>query len=222
MMPTKIHIRKEFSKTRRARDVYISQEATEYLMDLMKWKYRSKSMQPDDLIFSIYFIKNADPEMIYNRLQNEFGKLLNVARMDGRKDNSKRRKITLHSFRRFVKTVVSDQAGQDYSEFYLGHDHSPYWSKKEPERRQIYATKCMPYLTFLDYTVLEARGKSIEAKFREKDRELHDMKEKYESEIESIREETNRRFNQIMAMIQQNPQLLQIKPNVLIDKEVED
>lgn len=46
----------------------------------------------------------------------------------------------------------------------------------------MYATKCMKYLRFLDYTTLEARGKTIEAKLREKDRELHDMKEKYESE----------------------------------------
>jgi DNA anti-recombination protein RmuC len=41
---------------------------------------------------------------------------------------------------------------------------------------------------------LKQEEKGIEAKLREKDRELHDMKEKYESEIESIREETNQRF----------------------------
>ncbi len=39
----------------------------------------------------------------------------------------RRRKITLHSFRRFVKTVISDQVGQDYSEWFLGHAKSPYY-----------------------------------------------------------------------------------------------
>jgi hypothetical protein len=148
--------------------------------------------------------------------------LLSVAGMDERKEGGlgQRRKVTLHSLRGFVKTVISDQVGQEYSEWFLGHAKSPYYTKKEIDRREIYATKCMKYLTFLDYTTLEARGKGIEAKLREKDRELHDMKEKYESEIESIREETNQKFNQIMAMIQQNQQLAQIKPEVLANKGI--
>jgi hypothetical protein len=48
------------------------------------------------------------------------------------------------------------------------------------------------------------------------------MKERYESEIESIREETNQKFNQIMAMIQQNPKLAQVKPEVLTTKVKEN
>ena len=84
----------------------------------------------------------------------------------------RRRKITLHSLRRFVKTVISDEVGGDYSEWFLGHNGSVYYTKKESERREIYLTKCMKYLTFLDYTALEARGKSIEAKMSEKDREM--------------------------------------------------
>jgi hypothetical protein len=174
------------------------------------------------LVFGAYRVKRkANPKNIYFKIIHEFEKLLSVAGMDERKEDGlgRRRKITLHSLRRFVKTVISDQAGQDYSEWFLGHAKSPYYTKKEIDRREIYATKCMKYLTFLDYTTLEARGRGIEVKLREKDRELQDMKERYESEIESIREETNQKFNQIMAMIQQNPQLAQIKPEVLASKE---
>jgi integrase len=64
--PTKVHVRKEFSKTKTPRDVYISQGATAYLQDLIKWKYREKPSQPDDLVFGIYFIKNAKPKRIYS------------------------------------------------------------------------------------------------------------------------------------------------------------
>ncbi|HZD35679.1 MAG TPA: hypothetical protein VE130_10775, partial [Nitrososphaeraceae archaeon] len=131
----------------------------------------------------------------------------------------KRRKITLHSFRRFVKTVLSDSIGKEYSEWFLGHAKSSYYVNKSEVRASTYAEKAMKYLTFLDYSILEATGKNIEAKLREKDRELYDMKEKYESEIESIREETSQKFSQIMAMIQQNPQLANIKPEVLINKQ---
>jgi hypothetical protein len=229
--PTKIHVRKEYSKTRVSRDVYISDETTKFLKNWINWKYKdkdydwTKKLKSEDLVFGVYSIKNrSNPKNIYFKIIHEFEKLLSLTGMDERKEEGlgRRRKITLHSFRRFVKTVISDQAGQEYSEWFLGHSKSPYYTKKEIDRREIYATKCMRYLTFLDYTTLEARGKGIEAKLKEKDRELQDMKEKYESEIESIREETNQKFNQIMAMIQQNPQLLQIKPNVLIGKEVED
>jgi hypothetical protein len=62
------------------------------------------------------------------------------------------------------KGVISNQVNQDYSEWFLGHSKSPYYTIKEQERREIYTTKCMKYLTFLDYTTLEATGKNIEAK----------------------------------------------------------
>ena len=226
--PTKIHVRKEFSKTKAARDVYISDEATKYLKDWMDWKYRdkgnkwTKSANPDDLVFSVYTIKGVpNPSHLYVKIVNEFEKLLTIARMDERKEDGlgKRRKITLHSLRRFVKTVISDQVGQDYSEWFLGHAKSPYYTKKEIDRREIYASKCMKYLTFLDYSTLEASGKSIEAKLREKDREMDALKGKYESEIQTIRDETNQKFNQIWTMIQHNPKLAFIKPEALSKKE---
>ena len=195
---TKIHIRKEFAKTRTAREIYISDEATYYLKQWIDWKYRdkgnnpsSKSRSSNDLIFSIYNIKEMPkPRTIYIKILKEFQKLLTIVGMDERKEEGihKRRKITLHSFRRFVKTVISDQTNQDYSEWFLGHSKSPYYTKKEPERREIYATKCMKYLTFLDYTTLEATGKSIEANLQEKDREIAGLKQKYDADIALLKE----------------------------------
>jgi hypothetical protein len=106
--------------------------------------------------------------------------LLATLGLDERKEGGKqkRRKITLHSFRRFVKTIISDETNQDYSEWFLGHSKSPYYTKKEPERRELYATKCMKYLTFLDYTTLEATGKNIEARLSEKDKEIQLLRQR--------------------------------------------
>ena len=39
--PTKVHLRKEYSKTKVARDIYISDEATEYLKQWLDWKYKN-------------------------------------------------------------------------------------------------------------------------------------------------------------------------------------
>ena len=65
--PTKVHIRKEFSKTRVARNIYVSDEATKYLKDWISWKYRVRKRQEvvrddikkqvvvrdDDIIFQV-------------------------------------------------------------------------------------------------------------------------------------------------------------------------
>lgn len=177
--PTKIHVRKEFSKTKTARDVYISNEATTYLQDLIKWKYRNnKPQKPDDLVFSVYFKKDAKPTEIYVRLQFEFEKLLKVSGMDQRKDNSKRHKITLHSFRRFTNTVLSDNASSMYADWFLGHaGKSVYYTKKEPERREIYAT-VEKYLTVLDYSLFETHSRNIEAKLSQKEQEINLLRQR--------------------------------------------
>jgi integrase len=56
--PTKIHVRKEYSKTRVSRDIYISDEATHYLKQWIDLKYRDKGewtreKNDYDLIFSV-------------------------------------------------------------------------------------------------------------------------------------------------------------------------
>ncbi len=219
--PAKIHIRKEYAKTRVSRDIYISNEATHYLKQWLDWKYnnpeRPRQQNASDLVFTIFTNKN--PNTLYIKVLEEFQKLLAIVGLNDRKEGGKqrRRKITLHSFRRFTKSVISDQVSQDFSEWFLGHSKSPYYTKKEFERREIYATKCMKYLTFLDYTTFEIRGKNIEAKLLEKDNEIQAMKTRHEQDMDAMREEMNRQFSQIMSMIQQNPKA-HIKPGVLTEK----
>ena len=220
--PIKIHIRKEYAKTRVARDIYISDEATHYLKQWLEWKYgneyddnnnegHTKTFDSEDLIFSVYATKNgkANPKHIYIKIIDEFAKLLSVAGLDERKDDgrSRRRKITLHSLRRFVKTVISDQTNQDYSEWFLGHSKSPYYTKKENERRQLYATKCMKYLTFLDYTMIEATGKNIEAKLSEKEKEIQLLRQR-----DSINTDAIAGLSDQLARVMQEIEVLKRQP----------
>jgi hypothetical protein len=44
------------------------------------------------------------------------------------------------------------------------------------------------------------------------------MEQKYEHDMKAMREEMNQQFGQIMSMIQQNPKLVQVKPEVLKEK----
>jgi integrase len=187
--PTKIHIRKEYSKTKTARDIYISDEATQYLKQWIDWKYnneeRPRTREDDDLLFTVYRTKT--PITLYVKVLTEFEKVLSIVGLDQRKEGKqRRRKITLHSFRRFVKTVISDQTNTDYSEWFLGHNKSPYYTRKEPERREIYSTKCMKYLTFLDYSTLESTGRNIEAKLSEKEKEIQLLSQRDSMNTEAI------------------------------------
>jgi integrase len=189
--PTKVHIRKEYSKTGVARDIYISDEATNYLKQWLDWKYnneeRPRKPNPDDLVFAMRH--NTNPYGIYPKIIDEFQKLLAIVGLDERKEGSKRRKITLHSLRRHCKGIISNQVNQDYSEWFLGHSRSPYYTLKEAERRTIYSTKVIKYLTFLDYTTLQATGKNIEAKLQEKDIEIQNLRQKYTQDIENMKEQ---------------------------------
>jgi hypothetical protein len=93
--------------------------------------------------------------------------------------------VTLHSLRRFAKTVIANQTSTDYSEWFLGHKKSPYFVQKERERRMMYATKCMPFLTFTDYsrleqdaTVKQSELDSLMMKDMDKDRQIEELKQR--------------------------------------------
>jgi hypothetical protein len=97
-----------------------------------------------------------DPNAMYIKVLLEFEKVLDASGLNGRKEDggaNHRRRITFHSFRRHAKSVISDQASYDFSEYILGHSNkSVYYTVKEPARREFYATKCMKYFLGLHDT----------------------------------------------------------------------
>ncbi len=195
--PTRIHIRKEYAKTHVARGIYISDEATKELRDWIDWKYRpetGKTKKTEDLVFAVAprRTKDYDPNLMYANIEREFIKTLELAGFTERKENSRVHTITLRSFRRFVQSTISDTAGKDYAEWFLGHKKSPYYTKKETELRDIYSTKCVKYLTFLDYSLLEASGKSIDAELQVKDKQIQSLASRVESqdkEMQALKEQ---------------------------------
>lgn len=150
--------------------------------------------------------------------------------MDERKEGMKRRKITFHSFRRHLKGVLSNQASTDYSEWFLGHNKSPYYTQKQEQRRDIYQQKCMNWLTFLDFSLLQKTSKNIEFKLEEKEKEISYLREKeinnsnqiaimtlkQEKEMKEVREH----MEKIVSMIQENPKLAKVKASALTNKKL--
>jgi integrase len=201
--PTRITVRKEYSKTRRGRQVYISDEATNHLQKLLQ--YRKNKLRPEDLVFSIKEGIRI-PRTIYNKMLMQFEKLQKTADKDQRKENSRRRKITLHSFRRTCFSIINDQVGSEYANWFLGHNHSVYWTHKEVERRNIYFKKCMPYLTILDYTKLDARSKNIEIALKEKDKAIQ-LLTRQMTEMQQTHQEMKEYRDEMRALLR-NPKKL--------------
>jgi hypothetical protein len=190
------------------------------LKEWLDFKYRDKGTgrinlekTPDQLVFGKQN-RSKGVSFLYHKLRIEFNKILQTLNMDERKEGLLRRKVTFHSLRRHAKTVISDQTSSDYSEWYLGHAGSPYYTKKEADRCDLYATRCMKYLTFLDYTTLESTGKNIELKLEEKEKEINYLRErdlKRETEMKSMRED----MDKVISYIRENPKLAEVKTEVL-------
>jgi len=72
-------------------------------------EYRTPDKKDSDLVFAVYQDKKTpNPDSPYDDLAVSFAKTLDRSGKGDREDgNQKRRQITLHSFRRFVKTTIS-------------------------------------------------------------------------------------------------------------------
>ena len=87
---------------------------------------------------------------------------------------------------------------------------------KEEKRREIYATKIMKYLTFLDYQSLETTGKNIEAKLNEKDSEIQYLRQRdFKHETDMV--QMQNQLDKILLLVQANPKLANVKKEILTD-----
>ncbi|HSF50598.1 MAG TPA: site-specific integrase [Nitrososphaeraceae archaeon] len=185
--PTKLIIRGEFTKTKVDRYVFLTKEVQNQIKIWLDYKYRTRRIcykdkrtgktvteyrtpekNPDELVFSLYHVNKPSPEVLYDNLTGIFAKTLDRIGMGSREDENenRRRKITLHSMRRFVKTTISDLGYSDYSEWFIGHSGSTYWRKKDSEKAEIFK-KIEPYLTFLNVPQLERQGADLQTKIEE-------------------------------------------------------
>jgi integrase/recombinase XerD len=185
--PSKLFVRGEHTKTRTDRTIYLTDEATHQLKSWLNYKYRTRRVcyrrekdekmiteyrspkkNETDLVFAVYQnIEKPNSFWLYHDLLKSFQMTLDRNGKGAREDgNERRRQITLHSLRRFVKTTISDLGYADYSEYFIGHSGSTYWRKKDSEKAELFR-KIEPYLTFLNVHQLERQGADIQTKIEE-------------------------------------------------------
>ena len=97
---------------------------------------------PNNLIFAVYQKKtNPIPDYLYGDFRAAFAKTLDRIGKDSFEDNKRRRKITLHSFRRFVKSTISDLGYADFSEYFIGHSGKHLLTERQTRKRLKYSEK---------------------------------------------------------------------------------
>jgi integrase len=207
--PPSINLKAEVTKTREGRSVYLTSEVVDQLKTFFSYRNRPRRivkvstngkhfativtppLRPEDRIFAMRKqIKsvNNNNAALYVHLVRSFELTLDRIGFSQREENNRRRRITLHSFRRAVKSTISDLGYQDYSEWFIGHSGSTYYRKKESEKAQLFS-KIEPYLTYLDYNVLERKGADVETKLQEKDKQIEGLikkQEQFEQMIQSL------------------------------------
>jgi len=212
--PAELYVRGENTKTKADRTIFLTSEVANQLNTWLKYKYRTRrvchqitendkeniskktlneyrtpSLKKTDLVFASANNGNnqsADPTSLYVDLSSSFAKTLDMMGKGEREDgNERRRQITLHSFRRFVKSTISDLGYSDYSEWFIGHSGSTYYRKKESEKIEIFR-KIEPYLTFLNVYQLERQGADIQAKIEELEFLNQSLRERDKSKDDSI------------------------------------
>jgi hypothetical protein len=139
---------------------------------------------------------------VYISLTVQFDKVLDQLKIGYEDLAKRRRKITFHSFRRAYKTIISNLGYSDYSEWALNHSGSPYYRAPEQEKYKIFR-KIESAITFLDQSLLERKGA--------------DMSNRIEI-VEQENRELKANINKIMGIIQENPKLANVKPEVLTKK----
>lgn len=202
---SKIRLRAQFTKTKRPRFVYMTKECLEHMKNWKEYRERArrvvgrdgipkiveKPFAQDDLFFSTGRRELSSSPYLYHTVHECFAQLLDSNGFKTRTEDGKRRQFTLHSFRRFVKSTISDLGYQDYSEWFIGHAGSTYYRKTEAEKLDIFK-KIEPYLTFLDYSTLEAQGQDTQTQLEQKDTRINQLENQYN--------ELNTKFDRLATM----------------------
>ena len=208
--PARFFVRGEYTKTRTDRIAFLTNEMAQQLKLWIDYRYRTRRVSYNnhqhtisknktiteyrtptkddtDLVFAVYQNKDIPKTLsLYQDLARSFAKTLDRIGKGAREDgNERRRQITLHSFRRFVKTTISDLGYADYSEYFIGHSGSTYWRKKDSEKAELFC-KIEPYLTFLNVHQLERQGADIQSKVEELEQLNQSMRDRDKMKDDAI------------------------------------
>jgi hypothetical protein len=139
--------------------------------------------------------------------------------------------LTEYALKKKVRWCMNSRQGARYIKRRMGNDlkrqilvHNGVLSEGEIQKKPsvTFCPRCSlvnaldnKYCSKCSYPLVPSAFDEIKAA---EDMKLQTLKEKYEQDMIAMREEMNKQFSKIMSMIQQNPQLAEIKPEVLAER----
>jgi integrase len=223
--PARMFIRGEYTKTRVDRRIFLTTEMVSQLKAWLDYKYRKRRVcykgeqakktiteyrviakNENDLVFAVHYdndnnISPSNPKYIYSDMAHAFAKTLDRIGMGRKRANDRRRRFTLHTLRRWLKSTISDLGYGDFSEFMIGHAGSVYWQKKESEKAELFL-KIEPSLTFLDFPSLERKGADFQSKIDVLEQENLALRQRDSTNTDAIASLSDK-MQELMAKVQE-------------------
>jgi len=167
--PTEIHLRAETTKTRQAREAFLTNEATKALKDHLAgsfgWKEgeSNQSIQNTVIFGRTRLGKGTDNPKQFKTISSAKSVISTSLRRYARKipemnklNDNGRMMIHFHIFRSYCRTVVGDAVSRDFAEALIGHRFylDSYYKQSKEKRIELYL-KAEPYLTISDFVQIE-------------------------------------------------------------------
>ncbi len=178
-IPTKIQLRAQITKTKQARETFISSEATTALKDYLSmtfaWsEHKDNSHLNDVIIFGRGTIGNskqkgsivqpehlAASESLMRQLRLHLKKVPDLDRISPNGCKI----VHYHAFRKFFRTIVGNASGRDFAEALIGHQFymNTYYQLTDEKKREMYL-EVESLLTISDFETVEKNIKKISEK----------------------------------------------------------
>lgn len=199
--PTTIRLRAQITKTRQARETFISTEATKALKDYLSvtfdWKENKDNSHLDDVIIfgrgtlGGYKKKSkiespehlAASESLMRQLRLHLAKVPDLDKTNP--DGSKM--IHFHAFRKFFRTTVGNAEGRDFAEALIGHQFymNTYYQLSDEKKREMYL-EVEPLLTISDLKLVEKNLKQMNEKYSQLEIKFNNLITYLENNVISV------------------------------------
>jgi integrase len=188
--PTTIRLPGKITKTRTARETFITVEATKALKDYLsitiQWSEKQDNSHLDDeIIFGQNHIGNpktgsnlkqpthlsAEGSLI-RQLQYYIKKIPDL----NKKNPNGLRVIHFHALRKFFRTTVGNVSGRDFAEALIGHQFymNTYYQLSDEKKKEMYL-EVEPHLTISDFITVEKNIKKISEKNSQLEEKFNDL-----------------------------------------------
>lgn len=202
-----IHFPLKITKTDHERNTFMTNELIQVLNTWIAHKYRERNQydgksptvkitpKRDDnrLLFSIH--QDSTVHSIHNILQSDFYKLLKDLNLDGRHDDQ-RHLITFKTFRDFVKSQISHEGQEQYSEYHIGHKNNSYWSRTEEDKYETFKL-IEPSITYFNIDNVAAFSQNVKKIAQDQSEEIIQLKQ----ELETLRNERDQQMETFRAEV---------------------